>query len=188
MPVQIGQPLESDFHKPLGLLSDCHRRIERFLNVLLTISRHVHGGQLNAEQQESLEVALKYFHDAAPLHTCDEEASLFPRMREKSNGKSAVKLAMLDQLHADHSAAGRQHKHVDELANKWLKNGRLTSDEARLLNDLLEDLSRTYVDHILIEERDIFPLAANLLDRAEMKAIAREMASRRGLVFDAETL
>ena len=184
MPVQIGQPLESDFHNPLGLLSDCHRRIERFLNVLLTISRHAHGGQLSAEQQESLEVALKYFHDAAPLHTRDEEASLFPRMREKSNGENAAKLTMLEQLHADHGVASRQHKRVDQLANKWLKNGRLSSDEARLLNNLLVNLSRTYVDHILIEEREIFPLAANLLNGAEMKAIAREMATRRGLVFE----
>ncbi len=30
MPISIGQKLESDFRNPLGLLSDCHRRIERF--------------------------------------------------------------------------------------------------------------------------------------------------------------
>jgi hypothetical protein len=28
MPISIGQKLESDFRNPLGLLSDCHRRID----------------------------------------------------------------------------------------------------------------------------------------------------------------
>ncbi|HSE21353.1 MAG TPA: hypothetical protein VLB68_06825 [Pyrinomonadaceae bacterium] len=56
MPVQIGQPVESDFGDPLGLLSDCHRRIELFLNVLLTVSRQAKGGELSSEQQDSLAV------------------------------------------------------------------------------------------------------------------------------------
>lgn len=31
MPIAIGQALASDFHNPLGMLSDCHRRIAPFL-------------------------------------------------------------------------------------------------------------------------------------------------------------
>ena len=39
MPLQIGQPLDHDFDEPLGLLTDCHRRIEYFLDVLVTLTR-----------------------------------------------------------------------------------------------------------------------------------------------------
>lgn len=183
MPVQIGQPVESNFRDPLGLLSDCHRRIDRFLNVLLTVSRQAGGGALSSEQQESLAVALKYFRDAAPLHTQDEEGSLFPRMRKNSNEQNAAKLAILDELHAEHRSAGRRHRRIDELGNEWLKTGKLPVNEARQLNELLEELARMYAEHILIEERDVFPFAATLLDDAEIRAIAQEMASRRGLTL-----
>ena len=39
MPVRIGGRPEHGFDEPLGLLSDCHRRIERFLGVLAAVAR-----------------------------------------------------------------------------------------------------------------------------------------------------
>ena len=38
MLLKIGGPPEHGFDQPLGLLSDCHRRIEHFLFVLSTIA------------------------------------------------------------------------------------------------------------------------------------------------------
>ena len=38
MPIAIGQAPESDFHNPLGMLSDCHRRIARLLEMLITVA------------------------------------------------------------------------------------------------------------------------------------------------------
>lgn len=49
MPIEIGQKLESDFRNPLGLLSDCHRRIERFLNALIVIAEEARGNKLNED-------------------------------------------------------------------------------------------------------------------------------------------
>jgi len=56
MPLQIGQRPDHGFAQPLGLLSDCHRRIEHFLRVLLAINREaagglVHPGHRNAAEQ-----------------------------------------------------------------------------------------------------------------------------------------
>jgi hypothetical protein len=48
MPIHIGRPTEHGFDEPLGLLSDCHRRIERFLGAMLTIVKRSGGGE-NAE-------------------------------------------------------------------------------------------------------------------------------------------
>jgi hypothetical protein len=36
---------------------------------------------LNEEQRGAFEAALRYFREAAPKHTADEEESLFPRLR-----------------------------------------------------------------------------------------------------------
>lgn len=38
MPVTIGAKRESDFTDPLGMLSDCHRRVERFLQALIKVT------------------------------------------------------------------------------------------------------------------------------------------------------
>jgi hypothetical protein len=38
VPIVIGAKRESDFKDPNGMLGDCHRRIERFLNALLTVA------------------------------------------------------------------------------------------------------------------------------------------------------
>jgi len=78
MPVVIGAKPENSFAEPIGLLEDCHRRIERFLSVLAQLSGQV---SLTADQRASLETALRYFREAAPKHTADEEETLFPRFR-----------------------------------------------------------------------------------------------------------
>ena len=80
MLLKIGQRPDHGFDEPLGLLSDCHRRIEHFLAVLLTIADQANGQELSADQRRQLEGALTYFSTAAPRHTADEEDSLFPRL------------------------------------------------------------------------------------------------------------
>src|ERR1044072_5942127 len=96
MPVQIGQRAES-FSNPLGLLTDCHRRIEMFLRALTTVAGKSDGA-LDAEQRDALEKSLTYFRDAAPKHPADEEESLFPRMRRVENAEVRAALAQVDSL------------------------------------------------------------------------------------------
>jgi hypothetical protein len=77
MPIAIGQKLESDFGNPLGLLSDCHRRIERFLDGLIAISEEAQGNKLDDVQRQQFEVGLRYFRDAVPKHTLPRQPALF---------------------------------------------------------------------------------------------------------------
>ena len=67
MPVVIGT-MQNTFANPVGLLSDCHRRIESFLSTLLAVASHADGA-LDMERRNALETALKYFREAAPMHT-----------------------------------------------------------------------------------------------------------------------
>ncbi|HKZ81118.1 MAG TPA: hemerythrin domain-containing protein [Pyrinomonadaceae bacterium] len=181
MPIAIGQKLESDFRNPLGLLSDCHRRIERFLEALILISEQGGGNELNREQSEQFEVCLRYFREAAPKHTLDEEESLFPRLRLRKDQQSANAFALLDSLHADHTEAEISHRKVDELGLAWLADGRLSPENTQVLIGLLKDLRTTYDKHIAVEDKELFPLAEKILGRSELEAVAREMAGRRNL-------
>ena len=78
MPIVIGGKPESDFTDPIGMLGDCHRRIVRFLHVFVQLAGQKQGGSLTSEERTLLSTSLRYFREAAPKHTADEEESLFP--------------------------------------------------------------------------------------------------------------
>ena len=184
MAIRIGKPLESDFTDPLGMLSDCHRRIERFLDVLIEITEHAQGAELNQEQRGALKTALRYFREAAPNHTRDEEDSLFPRMRTSGSPRVRAVLARLDSLHEDHAAAAVWHAGVESLGEKWLAEGQLSEEAVRQMTELLDELRMLYQKHISLEDTEIFPLASETLESSEIKALGREMASRRGITLN----
>src|SRR5689334_8324657 len=140
MAITIGAKPESDYTDPLGLLGDCHRRIERFLNLLATITRTASGRPLNAEQREAMEAARVYFKNAAPKHTRDEEESLFPRLRAANDPQAVAALSLIEHLHADHEAADEMHREVNTLVRRWLAEGGLATEMARLLAGLLDEL------------------------------------------------
>ena len=181
MPIQLGAPPENSFDTPLGLLSDCHRRIERFLEQLLHVTETAGGRPLDPAQRDALEAALRYFREAAPLHTQDEEASLFPRLRASGLPAARAALAALERLEADHDRADAAHAEVDRLGRAWLTDGTLPEAAAGRLAALLGDLRETYRRHIAVEDSQIFPLANRALTPDEIAHVGREMALRRGL-------
>lgn len=179
MPIQIGQRADHGFDEPLGLLSDCHRRIEHFLNVLATIAEDAAGGELIPSYRRALEGAVTYFAVAAPKHTADEEVSLFPRLRDSDDAALIQALAALDSLERDHDEADAHQAAVDRLVRQWLAVGRLSETDTARLRDLLTRLQALYRRHIAIEDREVFPAAARGLDRAQIVQIGSEMAARR---------
>ena len=181
MPVMIGKPPENDFTNPLGLLSDCHRRIERFLKVLITITEQLQGAGLNDEMRKALEIALKYFREAAPKHTRDEEESLFPRLRDCRNADVSAALEMIDALEKDHRVAEDAHQKIDLLGKRWLSDGSLTPQDTETLRACLVELQSTYETHIALEDNRLFPLAGEVLEQVAIDALGKEMAARRGI-------
>lgn len=178
MSVSIDGPPDSDFGDPIGLLSDCHRRIERFLGGLHRVARDRQGGELDERYRKALETALHYFEEAAPRHTADEEESLFPRVRARLGDAERERIAALEH---DHREADAAHAEVDRLGRRWLEAGRLESAEARRMLERIETLSALYTRHISAEDQEIFPLAREVLPDDEVAAVGREMAQRRGL-------
>lgn len=186
MPITIGKKAESDFSNPLGLLSDCHRRIEQFLGVLIEVTDQARGAELTEDQRNGLEVALKYFREASPKHTSDEEESLFPRMLESSDERARSAISQLDELHADHEKADAAHAEVEALGSQWLSVGTLSSESIERLKALLDQLQSTYEKHIAIEDHEIFPLAGQILSNEDLAAVGQEMAARRATKLSIE--
>lgn len=184
MPVTLGAKPEHDFDQPIGLLSDCHRRIERFLDILLKVATSGHGQALSGEQRTALETALRYFAVAAPKHTADEEQSLFPRLRADADPRAHAALEHMATLESDHRVADEGHAEVDRLGRLWLENNELSQTDSKRLFDQLAALKALYAHHIEMEEKEVFPVAKEVLAGTKIREIGREMAERRGLKAD----
>lgn len=181
MPVTLGAKPQGGFDDPIGLLSDCHRRIEHFLEILEKIAQHYTARPLDGGAALALEKALVYFRSSAPKHTADEESSLFPRLRSKDSPEVAEALELLLDLEEDHKKAEALHKEADRLGQRLLAESKLPPAASERLQSVLSELRELYGRHIGLEDNKLFPLAARHLDSTERAAIGREMASRRGV-------
>jgi len=180
MPITIGAKQESGFDDPIGLLGDCHRRIEQFLSILVAVADQARGRRLNHDQRIALETALRYFREAAPKHTADEEESLFPLLCRTGNLEPAI-LAEIVVLQEDHGQATMYHHQTDRIGCRWLANGELQADELEALTIALNALTNLYRGHIKVEDEVVFPRAVQALSDSEKAQLGCEMASRRGL-------
>jgi hemerythrin-like domain-containing protein len=136
------------------------------------------------QYHQAAAAALRYFRNAAPWHTQDEEQSLFPRMRASKDPLVQAALREVDALEADHVQAAQWHNDAHALIDRWLEHGPLSDEQADRLARRLTELQQTYQRHIQQEDHVIFPLAARTLSPASLAAIGREMALRRGLEPD----
>jgi hemerythrin-like domain-containing protein len=176
MAVQIGAKHDSGFDDPIGMLTDCHRRIERFNYILCRVAEHAGERALTAEESEAVDAALRYFHESGPRHNSDEEDSLFPRLR----GTPAAKvLSEVDRLESEHHQTEALHKEAAELFTRWQTEETLHADDRARLRAVTSKLEEIYREHIRLEEEVVFPCAARVLDPGAIAAIGGEFKARR---------
>ncbi len=176
MAIQIGAKPDSGFDDPLGMLADCHRRIERFLHILCIVPAQASGRSLNEEESAAVTAALHYFQEGGLRHNADEEESLFPRLRAAQPDGSQAHLADLEN---DHRRTGDLHQQVEVLFRKWIDSSALGGSEQQDLLSSTAELKRIYAEHIRLEESTVFPHAAQVLDKTAIAAIGLEFQARR---------
>jgi iron-sulfur cluster repair protein YtfE (RIC family) len=128
---------------------------------------------------QALGTALKYFREAAPKHTADEEESLFPRMRQMQIDEVQSALRNLEHLEEDHRRADALHEMVDRIGNTYLAKRALPEEDLRAFRNAIAELALLYQKHILLEDTLVFPAAIRLLSPEDKATIGREMAARR---------
>ncbi len=176
MAIQIGAPPDAGFDNPVGMLRDCHRRILRFSSLLSRVAREARGSSLSKEHQAAVHAALEYFRTSAPIHSRDEEESLFPRLRGRVPGTVADTMAMLEQ---EHREAEELLNNINRLFRAWVAEFSLRDDEERNLVLCTERLEAQYRRHIQIEEEQVFTTADAVLSTDTQSLIGREFAARR---------
>jgi hemerythrin-like domain-containing protein len=183
MLLKVDQPVDHGFDSPVGLLGDCHRRVERFLGILVAVTREWQGRPLPPPAEVQLEQALRYFEVAGPRHTADEEESLFPRLERLDTDGVRCVVRIARELEADHRIAEGLHRSTAALIRTWIAGGALPPDDRAALSRDLDELARLYARHIEIEDTQVFPAAARALSADALEQIGREMAARRGVPY-----
>lgn len=176
MAVQIGAKLDAGFDDPLGMLRDCHRRIENFLRVLCHVAERSSQEPLGPEERKALQSALEYFRTGGQRHTQDEEESLFPRMHKAGAAESLDALAELEHQHRQ---ADDLHAAADRLFSQWLQAGSLSPADRARLRTTAAQLRDLYAGHIRVEEQIVFPRAGECLDAEAVASMGAEFRARR---------
>jgi hemerythrin-like domain-containing protein len=185
MAVQIGAKPDSGFDNPIGMLTDCHRRIEHFLQILCLVADKAAGRGMTDEETSAVQASLQYFRVGGQRHSADEEESLFPRLLTACRGE---KSGEINGMEDDHQAARALHAGVEQFYESWMDSGLLDEQDQEKLSSLTRQLERLYQQHIRLEEQVVFPLAARVLDAETIAQMGEEFRARREQVADATHL
>jgi hemerythrin-like domain-containing protein len=175
MAIHIGAKPDSGFDDPIGMLKDCHRRIESFLGILCVVVDRAQGRSLTVEERSAVQAALQYFRTGGQRHTADEEESLFPRLRKSA----AESFEEIDRLEDDHHEANDLHASVERHYSNWIEWGGLGLEETQQLLSQTARLKQLYSEHIQVEETIVFARAIQVLDSNAIAAIGTEFRFRR---------
>lgn len=173
MGVQIGAKPDAGFDDPIGMLKDCHRRIEQFLGILCVVAERAAGRAMTGEESAAVQAAVTYFRVGGKRHNADEEESLFPRMRATGDTEDT------GDLEHEHRDAAELHARVEDLYAGWLAEGALDAVKQQELLTATGGLKRLYTEHIEREETVVFPRAARTLGAEALAEMGREFKARR---------
>ncbi len=157
-------------HDAFEILHDCHEHIGERLARLDALAREVgRDGVLGEKQLANLCELLAFFDTAIPVHSADEEQTLFPRLREALGDCSGgTPMDCMEHEHVQHQAMMRR-----------LKQAVVQRDVTGLARAAAAIVA-AYRDHIGKEESILYPMARELLtERPVIDAMTGEMRARR---------
>ncbi|HEX5364652.1 MAG TPA: hemerythrin domain-containing protein [Gallionella sp.] len=166
------------FDHPLEMLHACHGKILRQCDTLQKLAAHLAQHGCDTQARQAAQGILRYFDTAGQFHHQDEEENLFPSLRA---GDSAPQLdALLQRLLGEHVVMLAAWAELRDMLRQLAEGANVPLSDA-----LLARFIRSYREHIALEEAELLPLAARLLNAAQTRQIGMSMAARRGASFPA---
>lgn len=165
----------SGFDSPLEMLLACHGKIQTQCATLHKLLLHLPSHGCDTQARQAAQAILRYFDTAGQNHHDDEEQDLFPRLLATPNAEVHELIArLLDE-----------HKVMDmtwqQLRPLLLAIAEDRSEELDI--KAVEHFILVHDRHISLENAQLLPLAAILLDHIQLEALSKSMAARRGVVF-----
>lgn len=163
-----GQAPAAGFDAPMEMLDACHRRIERMLTLLGRLAAHLDASGCDDQARQAAVDVMRYFDQAGPLHHEDEERHLLPRLRQ------AGETALADRMADDHA----------RMKSAWaaLRPALASVADGRLARlDEWRAFAALHWGHLMLEDRQAYPLVSRLIDTPSAQAMGIDMAARRGV-------
>jgi hemerythrin-like domain-containing protein len=162
------------FEQPFAMLEACHERVHRMLALLARLREHLRMHGADDQARQAARDVMRYFDQAAPQHHRDEELHVFPPLLARGD---AATVAVVQRLQADHVRMESGWAAAREVL-QGVVEGRapVGAQEAALAG-----FAGLYDQHIVDEEKIVYPAAQAVLDAAEVQAIGEEMMRRRGV-------
>ena len=164
---------------PFELLSACHDRVRRTLDLLSRLQLHVTQHGCDDDARSAARDVLRYFDVAAPLHHQDEELHVFPLLLAQAD---TAMHALVRKLQSEHL----KMEEAWQLARDVL----LQIDDQSMQEDAilgpaqvnsLRQFAALYGQHMDDEEQLVYPAAQAGLSEAAQKVMGQEMGVRRGV-------
>lgn len=171
----LGSASAPGFDNPLEMLLACHGKIQTQCATLHKLLQHLpsHGCDLAAQQ--AAQAILRYFDTAGQNHHDDEEQDLFPCLLATPNAEVHKLIARLLDEHKGLNAAWQQLRPF----LLGIAEGRAVALDIKSV----EHFITVHDHHISLENTQLLPQAAKLLNHMQLEALGRSMAARRGVVF-----
>lgn len=171
----LGGAFVSGFDNPLEMLLACHGKMQTQCVTLHKLLQHLPSHGCDTQARQAAQAILRYFDTAGQNHHDDEEQDLFPPLLATPNTEVHELIARLLDEHKVLDAAWQQLRPL-LLA---IAEGRT----AELDIKSVEHFIKVHDRHISLENAQLLPQAAKLLDHIQLEALSRSMAARRGVVF-----
>lgn len=163
---------------PLEILYACHGKIQHQLDTLQKLAAHLPRHGCDEQARQAAQNILRYFDTAGQFHHQDEEDNLFPALLAlEVPDKEAIK-TLVERLLAQHQVMFAAWSDVRAVLVKIAEG-----IETPLPDALVDRLVGSYTPHIHLEETELLPLSARLLNPEQITGLGKEMAKRRGAKF-----
>jgi iron-sulfur cluster repair protein YtfE (RIC family) len=158
----------------VDLLLDCHARIRSHLALARRLST---ARDAPAEEvRDAAERVRRYFVEALPLHACDEEDSILPRLL----GRERALDAALEAMRREHGEHARLLGALTGVCATLAGDPGRLPDLASRLAEVAAELERDLLAHLREEEAVVLPAMRRLLGTEADREIVRELRARRG--------
>ena len=161
------------FNAPLEMLHACHDRIMDQCATLQKLLQHLPTHGCDVQAQQAAQAVMRYFDTAGQFHHQDEEVDLFPLLRAAHNADAE---ALIKRLLEEHQLMDAQWSNL-----RTQLQGIAEEKSAVLEKKLVADFSLAYGRHVMLENMQLLPLAAQLLSQQQQSDIGKKIAERRGV-------
>lgn len=166
---------------PLEMLHACHGKIQKQLDTLQKLATHLPAHGCDQQAQQAAQGILRYFDTAGQFHHQDEEENLFPALLALDVPNKEEIETLVDRLLAQHVVMFSAWSEMRAVLAK-ISEGTNTPLSAAMI----ERLAGSYTRHIALEEAELLPLSAHLLNPQQIMELGKSMAERRGAKFPAQ--